>query len=126
MNEALRKVLKRLHYPLEIMLMCVLVCCVSAESAAYRGNDARARCVRGSHDHPPLVAQDVAGAGRGSVAIRKSARRKVRSVGCSGGQGIELVGSGCNLPLFEHVHGFDALTGSGIVGKRHLVGSFLS
>ena len=42
MIEALRKVIKRMHYPLEVMLTCVR----SFEPAPYRGDDGRARRVR--------------------------------------------------------------------------------
>jgi hypothetical protein len=41
-----RKVLKRLHYPLEVMLMCIpLVCCLPVEISPFGRNDAGAMCL---------------------------------------------------------------------------------
>jgi hypothetical protein len=47
MTEALRKVIKRMHYPLEVMLTCVRwYVAYPFEPAPYRGDDGRARRVR--------------------------------------------------------------------------------
>ena len=63
MIEALRKVIKRLHYPIEVMLVCVRW--YAAYPLSLRGDDGRARRVRRPRDGSPLVDQDLADPGRG-------------------------------------------------------------
>jgi putative transposase len=46
MIEALRKVTKRMHYPLEVMLICVRWYAAYPLSLRHIGNDGRARRVR--------------------------------------------------------------------------------
>jgi hypothetical protein len=45
MIQELRKVLKRLHYSLEVMLVRPLVCSLPLELSSLGGNDAGARCL---------------------------------------------------------------------------------
>src|ERR1039457_5001716 len=64
MIAALRMVIKRMHYPLEVMHVRALVCVLSAELSPPRRDDGGTRRGRRPRDDTSLGNQDRAGAGR--------------------------------------------------------------
>ena len=77
MIEALRKVIKRLHYPIEVMLVCVRWYAAYPLSLRHIEEMMAERGVRRSRHRPSLVDQDLAGAGRGISPAQASCRHEL-------------------------------------------------
>ena len=92
MLEALRRVVQRMHYPLEVMLVCVaLVRGLPAEHSKHRGDDGRARRLRRSLQAAPLVSKPM-GTGLQRGCLRWKDWGKVEGLGDLAAQiGLKLV-----------------------------------
>jgi hypothetical protein len=80
LNPAVTRVLKRLHYPFDAILMCVRWYVASAEPASPGRNGGRARNCSRSFDRVLLGDQAVASTGEG-VSPAQATRRKERANG---------------------------------------------
>jgi hypothetical protein len=90
-NSTLRRVIKRLHFPLEIMLMRSLVRRLSAEPAQLGRDDGRAWGAGRPFHCPSLGAKDAAGSGRSVPASQASSRSVLACVLVSSyGEGLLL------------------------------------